>query len=118
MADTTISGIETVSAEELIKAWGANPYKAQKTYQGRTFKLCGEIYNITNKNGVPLIEFPPYAITSGYAQVYCYLSVDDPMLADVEAGGNVAIQGCISEVDTGRPYPAYKVTDCKIISAN
>ncbi|MBR1657875.1 MAG: hypothetical protein IJ697_05360 [Synergistaceae bacterium] len=113
------SGAERVSAETLGKAYASNPYKAQKTYEGKILEVRGKIERMTSNGGTPVIEFEyqdwgksKFAITS------CFVSSNDPLLADIETGGYATIRGYVSKVNTGHWPEAYKLTNCKIISAN
>ena len=106
-----------VPASTLIDAYLSNPYKAQKTYQGKTLEVRGKIYELTSEDGVPVIIF--WYDRDGYksAWIRCYVSRNDSLLADLETGGYATIRGYVSEVYTGEWIYAYKLTNCIIISA-
>ena len=113
-----IDASTTISPETLLRAYVVNPFKAEKTYKGKTLRLHGEVTGIKADNGVPIVEFDAYfSDLSQRAIATCYLSKDDPLLAEIETGGNVTIQGKVSEVDTGMWNKAFKLTDCRIIAA-
>ena len=117
------SNIETVSAETLLKDYISNIYKAQKKYQGKTIEVRGKIDEITTEGTTPVVVFSmflsPYVV---FHKALCYISTNDPLLADIEKNGYATIRGYVSEINTtGCVYGynnAYKLTDCKIISAN
>ncbi len=108
------SNVETVSAETLCKAYLSNPYKAQKTYQGKTLEVRGEIDAMKSDDGVPVVIF---RLRYELALVRCYVSGNDPLLSDIETGRYATIRGYVSEVDTQYQIHAYKLTNCTIISA-
>ena len=117
MADTTISSIETVSPETLGQLYVSNPFKAKKTYLGKTIEIRGKVHELTSDSGKPFVDF--YCSSNGKSlHIRCFVSENDSLLADVEAGGNVTIQGHVSEIDTQFQFKAYDLKDCKIISVN
>ena len=112
------SSYETVSAETILKAYISNRYKAQKTYQGKTLEVRGKIFEMETKYGKPAVSFKYTNEKSEWNRVWCYISINDPLLADIETGKNATIRGYVSHVDTADYREAYQLTDCKIISAN
>ena len=114
------SNIETVSAETLLKAYMSNPYKARKTYQGKTLEVRGKINEMQTLYGKPAVSFM-YTERGNLSEAWCYISTNDPLLVDLERGKNATIRGYVSEADTSSNFPeyvGYVLTDCKIISAN
>ena len=116
------SSYETVSAETLLKDYESNKYKAQKKYQGKTIEVRGEIFDITTEGSTPVVVFFMYSSVYAYYGAWCYISTNDPLLADIEKDGYATIRGYVSLVnmaaDAQYAWPSYKLTDCKIISAN
>lgn len=113
-----VDSAETISPETLLRAYVVNPFKAEKNYKGKTVRLHGEITGIKADGGVPVVEFDSYfSDLAQRAVATCYLSRNDPLLAEIETGKNITLQGKISEVDTGMWNKAFKLTDCRIISA-
>lgn len=112
------SEVEKVSAETLGKAYVSNRYKAQKTYQGKTLEVRGKINAMGSAGGIPVIKFEYLEGAGHFGNTLCFVSSDDPLLADIETGGYATIRGYVSEVDTSNDMEAYKLTNCKIISAN
>ncbi len=105
-------GVVKVPASTLIEAYVSNPYKAQKTYQGKTLEVRGKIYGMTSEDGVPIIIFRD---VYKMVMIRCYVSRNDSLLADLETGGYATIRGYVSEVYT--EMSVYKLTNCTIISA-
>ncbi|MBR0150854.1 MAG: hypothetical protein IJP89_05785 [Synergistaceae bacterium] len=113
-----VDSSQTISPETLLRAYVVNPFKAEKNYKGKTVRLHGEITGIKADSGVPVVEFDSYfSDLAQRAVATCYVSKNDPLLAEIETGKNITIQGKISEVDTGLWNKAFKLTDCRIISA-
>ena len=74
-----------------------------------------------SEGGTPVIEFKYQGdkfVNYKYANTLCFVSSNDPLLADIETGGYATIRGYVSEVNTEYWNKAYKLTNCKIISAN
>ena len=103
--------VEEVSAEKLISDWEANQIRAERTYKGRTLKIRGKVDKVTSENGTPVVQL------YDYPYVLCFVSRNDPLLADVDAGGYITVQGYVSEV-SGYSLEAYQITNCQIISVN
>ncbi|MBR0150855.1 MAG: hypothetical protein IJP89_05790 [Synergistaceae bacterium] len=116
VSDATASGdesFERVSVETLGEAFEANPYRAQKTYQGKNLEVSGKIYGFKSINKEPIIYF-----IYSQREVNCYVSENDPLIAEVTKGENATIRGYVSEVNPLSRMQEYTLTNCKIISAN
>ena len=107
--------VKSVSAEVLAKAYDSNRFKAQKTYSGKTLEVSGKIFRITSEENQPMIVFNDGDYN---VWVHCYVANDDPLLMDIEKGGNATIRGYVSDVEPTYSSRAYTLTDCKIISAH
>ncbi len=103
--------VEEVSAEKLISDWKANQIRAERTYKGRTLRIRGKVDKVTSENGTPVVAF------NDYPYVLCFVSRNDPLLADVDAGRYITVQGYALEINQ-LGIEAYKITNCQIISAN
>lgn len=106
--------VEEVSAEKLISDWKANQFRAERTYKGRTLRIRGKVDKVItseSEDGTPIVQL------YNYPYILCFVSRNDPLLADVDAGGYVTVQGYVSEI-TEWHSRAYKITNCQIISVN
>ena len=97
---------EEVSAETLLSAYEANKIRAERTYKGKTLRITGRVMSINSQNGSPCSS----------TWIKCFVSIDDPLLLDVDKGKYVKIQGLVSEVEG--VFNTYSVINCKIISVN
>ncbi|MBQ3446261.1 MAG: hypothetical protein IJG37_01280 [Synergistaceae bacterium] len=110
--------VETLSPETILRAYVVNPFKAEKNYRGKTVRLQGEITGIKTDEGMPIVEFDSYfSDLNQRAIATCYISRDDPLLSEIETGKSITVQGYIEKVDTELWNKAFRLTNCKIISA-
>ena len=111
--------IEEISPETLLRAYVGNPFKAEKQYKGKIVRLHGEITAIKADDGIPTVEFDVYfSDLNQRAVAVCFVPREDPLLAEIETGKNITIQGYVENIDTEAWNKAFRITDCKIISAN
>ena len=108
-----VDDVETISAEELAREFDSNPFKAEKNYKGRVIKIKGTIDNITMKNESPAIQL------SFSPKILCLVSSKDPLLTEIDKGGNIIIQGTVYSLNAqSKSTEGIMLTDCKIISSN
>ena len=105
--------VEKVSIDVLVNAYESNPFKAQKTYTGKTLEVSGQIARISSEKNHPVIT-----LHNGRGIWVCFHIVsDDQLLLEVVKGGNATLRGYVSKVDVNDVSEAYTLTDGKIISA-
>ena len=110
--------VEAVSPETLLRVYVGNPFKAEKQYKGKIVRLKGEITGIKTEEGMPIVEFDTYfSDLNQRAIAVCFIPRNDPLLSDIETGKNITVQGYVEKVDTELWNKAFRITDCKIISA-
>ena len=110
--------IEAISPETLLRAYVGNPFKAEKQYKGKMVMLHGEITGIKTEDGIPTVEFDVYfSDLNQRAIAVCFIPREDPLLAEIETGKNITLQGYVENIDTESWNKAFRITDCKIISA-
>lgn len=110
--------IEAISPETLLRAYVGNPFKAEKQYKGKVVQLHGEITGIKTEDGIPTVEFDVYfSDLNQRAIAVCFIPREDPLLAEIETGKNITLQGYVENIDTELWNKAFRITDCKIISA-
>ena len=111
--------VEAISPETLLRAYVGNPFKAEKQYKGKMVMLHGEITGIKTEDGIPTVEFDVYfSDLNQRAIAVCFIPREDPLLAEIETGKNITLQGYVENIDTEAWNKAFRITDCKIISAN
>lgn len=111
--------LEAVSPETLLRVYVGNPFKAEKQYKGKIVRLHGEITGIKTEDGMPTVEFDVYfSDLNQRAIAVCFIPREDPLLSVIETGKNITVQGYVEKVDTELWNKAFRITDCKIISAN
>ena len=109
---------EEVSAETLLRAWAQNPLRAERTYKGKTLKITGKVNAIATEKGSYYVEFKGwFGDLSKLAYARCFVSRNDPLLSEIDAGSYITIRGYVSDVDSNREWQAYTLTNCQIISA-
>ncbi|MBQ9419873.1 MAG: hypothetical protein IJU31_05785 [Synergistaceae bacterium] len=106
-----VDGLETISAETLAKDFDNNPFKAERSYKGRTVKISGKIDSITMKNGSPAIQL------SFSPKILCLVSRDDPFLTEIDKGGDITIEGTVSSLNAqSKSTEGITLTECKILA--
>lgn len=110
--------LEAISPETLLRVYVGNPFKAEKQYKGKFVRLKGEVTGIKTEDGIPVVEFDVYfSDLNQRAIATCFIPRTDPLLSVIETGKNITVQGYVEKVDTELWNKAFRITECKIISA-